>query len=283
MLFECMESKYKEALRNLRSSENSLFKGFSVPWSYRSFEQASLQTLPSQEVASSEKKQIIESLKDYTQEKFDEKPVIKFKGGEVAPSVKGAHSGISVEDLDELIEKVQAFSKYNPRMDQRYRGKSTSEMKVLFVSDTFIDEPSEASDMALKELHLFFDTEVSALFDRMIKAMGLEFSEYLVSALQPQKYEDISYREFLVSEVLFYKPRYIVTLGAKAVNELLGTQNRLKNIHGQFFDLQFTDQNDIVSGASLMPLFSPKLLHIAPNMKQTAWKDMQKLMEKIAN
>ncbi len=28
-----------------------------------------------------------------------------------------------------------------------------------------------------------------------------------------------------------------------------------------------------------MPLFSPKLLHTAPNMKKTAWKDMQTIME----
>lgn len=287
MLFEDMDSKYKEALRQLRAPENSVFKGFSIPWTYKSFEVAREQNLPETaegeplEEAPQEKTQVIESFKEFTQEQFEEKPVISFKGGEVSPSAKSEHLGISSQDLAGLEKRAESFYTPFPHLKERYQAKQTP-LEVLFVSDTFIEEASGAPEAHIRELEAFFDTEVAALFGRMIKAMGLNYEQYLVTALHLQKSEETSFKDFLISEILYFKPKYIVCLGAKAVQELLGTQNRLKNIHGQFFELKFSDQNDIVSQATLMPLFSPKLLHIAPNMKQTAWKDMQKLMEKLS-
>ena len=48
------------------------------------------------------------------------------------------------------------------------------------------------------------------------------------------------------------------------------------NIHGQFFEKQYGD-----TAFSLMPVFHPDFLVINPNMKRTAWADLQKVMERV--
>lgn len=179
------------------------------------------------------------------------------------------------KSVSDILSEELTTLRFNQKTDL------TLGVKVFFITDTFKDNPDEMEDEELQELSCFFEKGVASLFGRMIKAMGLTSQSYVMSALTKEQEEDRILREHLISEILFFKPDFIVSLGAKATNELLGTEKRLKNIHGQFFDLNFQDQGAKMYKATLMPLFSPKLLHIAPNMKKTAWRDMQKLMEKF--
>lgn len=288
MLWEDMENLYKDALRKLRSPKNNDYSDFSLDWSYARFELASEQSLPvstqqnSQEPVA-EKKNILESFAQFTQEKLQESPVYNFQGGQIKETLKPEHKGVLASNEAEFLELEQRY--FKPEMIQkRFETKSIgidNKVKVCFVSDVFLSHPDSVDSAQLAELNCFFDQEVASLFNKMIAAMGLSFDNYFVSALCHQSDEETSLLDNLINEILYLKPDFIVTLGAKAVNELLKTNKRLKSIHGQFFELNFEDQNATISKATLMPLFSPKLLHIAPNMKQTAWKDMQKLMEKL--
>jgi len=297
-----MESTYKDALRKLRSPEKTLFKGFSVDWSYKRFDVPSAQTLPQVQVVNSkdheqlydqaeiqtskikesEKEQVIESFTQFTHEKLQQSPVISFKGGQVTESNQMEHTGYLANSAKDFLARQPSLLT-TEIVEARFGKKNLDSFrpKVLFVSDSFIEHPDIVENEDLKELVCFFDEAVAGLFSRMIMAMGLTADDYVICALHPQKDEENILKENLINEILYFKPQYIVTLGAKAVSELLGTHKRLKNIHGQFFNLNFTDQNGKITETTLMPLFSPKLLHIASNMKQTAWKDMQKLMEKL--
>ena len=298
-----MEDLYKAALRNLRTHKTPVFNGLEIDWIYKTFEKIETKVLPAdnsnqstkenyyqeeQEIGISEKKQVLESFTQFSSDKLEEVESIKFKGGEVTISEtansKGLdHSGYLCNDSDEFL-KLQSELFGKAYSESRFGAKnlnSGGQTKVMFISDVFIEKPDETEAQDLKELVCFFDEGVASLFEKMITAMGLGVGDYVISALHFQKDESKLLRDNLMNEILFFKPEYIVTLGAKAVNELLGTHKRLKNIHGQFFDLKVKDQNGMISESRLMPLFSPKLLHIAPNMKQTAWKDMQKLMEKF--
>jgi uracil-DNA glycosylase family 4 len=72
------------------------------------------------------------------------------------------------------------------------------------------------------------------------------------------------------------QPRVVVSLGATVTNILLGKREKLSTIHGQFIEKRVDE-----CVYSLMPLFHPDFLVINPNMKRTAWADLQKLMERI--
>jgi len=80
----------------------------------------------------------------------------------------------------------------------------------------------------------------------------------------------------LLNIILEKRPRIVVSLGATVTNILLGRREKLSTIHGQFFDKAIDQCN-----YSLMPLFHPDFLIINPNMKRTAWIDLQKVMERV--
>ena len=76
------------------------------------------------------------------------------------------------------------------------------------------------------------------------------------------------------------RPQIVVSLGATVTNILLGKRDKLSSIHGQFFEKTLS----LESGShqySIMPIFHPDFLVINPNMKRTAWIDLQKVMERI--
>ena len=76
--------------------------------------------------------------------------------------------------------------------------------------------------------------------------------------------------------ILEKRPKVVVSLGATVTNILLGKREKLSTIHGQFFEKRQGECN-----FSLMPIFHPDFLIINPNMKRTAWIDLQKVMERI--
>lgn len=84
----------------------------------------------------------------------------------------------------------------------------------------------------------------------------------------------------LFSTINKYKPQVVVTLGATVTNILLGKREKLSGIHGQFFEKSIST-DDGTHQYSIMPIFHPDFLVINPNMKRTAWIDLQKVMERI--
>lgn len=144
--------------------------------------------------------------------------------------------------------------------------------QVLFVGDTYVQEKGED------------------LLGKMIAAMKLTKGEFN-RVLFDESLEDI----FDLSGNLFtpgpatldlfntikkFKPAVVVTLGATVTNILLGKREKLSGIHGQFFEKSITVE-DGSHQYSIMPIFHPDFLMINPNMKRTAWIDLQKVMERI--
>jgi uracil-DNA glycosylase family 4 len=144
---------------------------------------------------------------------------------------------------------------------------SDSKMRVLFVGDSYKGEGED-------------------LLAKMITAMKLEPHEFSRLTLDPLL-EEIEYLEdnrenpndafkILLNEIEICKPDYVVSLGAIVTNLLLGRREKMSAIHGRFFNIKALEWN-----VQLMPLFHPDFLIINPNMKRTAWIDLQKLMELI--
>jgi uracil-DNA glycosylase family 4 len=143
---------------------------------------------------------------------------------------------------------------------------------VLFVGDSYVEASGED------------------LLGKMIVAMKLRPGEFnrvpfnekledvndLAKNLTDPSAETIE----LLEQIKKFKPNIVVSLGATVTNILLGKREKLSGIHGQFFDKTLTLNNESYT-YQVMPIFHPDFLIINPNMKRTAWIDLQKVMERV--
>lgn len=217
---------------------------------------------------SEEKTQVIKALKDFSHETFEaqEEKVLKFDGGEIAQKLP------STNKLREENNKVRI---------PKSKSDNPICVRVMFVNDFLLNGEIEfdEQDSALKEIQSSFRKEAAELFYKMIKAMKLRDEEFVISAVGVESDEQISYLEELNDEISFFKPELVISLGAVATQKLLQNRERLAKIHGQFFTSKTTNNQQF--SYQLMPLFHPELLLINPNMKKTAWIDMQKAMSEL--
>lgn len=143
---------------------------------------------------------------------------------------------------------------------------------VLFVGDSFVEGSGDD------------------LLGKMIVAMKLRpgefnrvpFNEKLedVNDLAKNLIEPSVETVELLEQIKKFKPNIVVSLGATVTNILLGKREKLSGIHGQFFDKTLSLDNDSYT-YQVMPIFHPDFLVINPNMKRTAWIDLQKVMERV--
>ncbi len=118
--------------------------------------------------------------------------------------------------------------------------------------------------------------QLEELLTKMLGAMKLGDQQIARTLALPAEgaKEDI---ERLYGDIRKHSPEVVVTLGALATNLLLGRQERLSQIHGSIIPRE-VETSDGPLSFTLVPLFHPEFLLINPNMKRTAWLDMQKIM-----
>jgi DNA polymerase len=86
--------------------------------------------------------------------------------------------------------------------------------------------------------------------------------------------ENNDQRAQLIKAIVENRPQVVVSLGAIVTNMLLEKKEKLSSIHGQLLPQEASDWKYL-----LVPVFHPEFLLINPNMKRTAWNDLQKIME----
>lgn len=293
-----MDSVYKDALQKIRLSANQEPAMFQTSWNYLKEitievePETPRQELPTQVASEIEtpleidesaidKTRAIKALKDFSQKMLKE-----VDSGEVninGASIKATeHVEHTVSTGDSLAQVVQKLTEIFPEQIGEHKRNSIEaykqDVKVFFITDSIVERAQFEADSAFGAISCYFKPEVSQLFYNMVGALNLNSQDYYISSMMAGN-EDCF--ESLKAEIFCLKPKFIVTLGASASSVLLKSDQRLKSIHGQFFDLQFKSEESFLH-TKLMPLFSPKLLHTAPNMKKTAWRDMQKLIAELS-
>jgi uracil-DNA glycosylase family 4 len=270
-----MEDIYKKALNELRankltqapSDENSVIYG--VEWFYG----AQLAQKPKEHV--SEKSLVLDSFSQKVKEEMASNNTNKIEKNGAIIEVKGIEPNAKPLEVDsvQLEELRDLAASLTNKSCSELRFDSKSDIRVMFVSDYFmIKEDYEGS-----EFNSLFEGPISVLFSNMVKAMKIPKENYFLSAIKTHSDDDKGYLETLLKEVDFFRPQLIIALGVSATHGLLNIKTRLKDIHGEFYDLKLNDFQ-----TQLMPIFSPHLLGSAPNMKKIAWVDMQKAMEKLS-
>lgn len=139
--------------------------------------------------------------------------------------------------------------------------------EVVFVGDSYSGEGDDLLGRMIGAMNL----QVGE-FHRLLFNPGLEKIVNLESNLLHPSSETLELLNFIQEK----RPRYVVSLGAVVSGILLGRQEKLSAIRGQFFEKQIGDVE-----FEFMPVFHPDFLVINPNMKRTAWIDLQKVMERV--
>jgi hypothetical protein len=226
----------------------------------------------------SEKVQVIESLERFAQEKSAELKtnILKVDGGEVhlksEPGWDDLNHFNSLADLKSGLKLDEKF------LDIVFKDKTPANVTVLFVSEKFRNWDEVSSELKtgfINELIAGFPLKTAELFERMIMAMKLDPSEVIVFPVEGMDEADFS--KDVMEVAAFYKPEIIITLGAKATQKILKSNDRLTMVHGQFFNRTMGDRGSF----QVVPLFHPSIIETNQNMKKTAWADMQKIMKHL--
>lgn len=233
--------------------------------------------IPQKEIFS-EKLQVIESLERFAQEKVEGQPtnVIKFGGGEIEVKAEPGWEGLSHHTT---LENLRSGLTLDPKLLEISLGdKKLGEVKVIFVSEKFRSWEEVSQELKsgfINELIAGFPLKTAELFSRMIGAMKLEGKEVVVYPVESASEED--YSKDVMEIAAYFKPEVVITLGAKATQKILKSNDRLSMVHGQFFTRKLGDKAVI----QVVPLFHPSIIETNQNMKKTAWADMQKIMKHL--
>lgn len=226
----------------------------------------------------SEKVQVIESLERFAQEKATEQKtnILKVDGGEVHLKTDPGWDDLNhFNSFADLVSVLKLDKKY---LDIVFKDKAPGKVTVLFVSEKFRNWEEVSAELKtgfINELIAGFPLKTAELFERMIMAMKLDPSEVIVFPVEGTDESD--YSRDVMEVAAFYKPEIIITLGAKATQKILKSNDRLTVVHGQFFNRSMSDRGNF----QVVPLFHPSIIETNQNMKKTAWTDMQKIMKHL--
>lgn len=287
MVRNCMDLLFKKARKGHHTiTKTSHFGQLLTDSTSWDFFVSNNEETPLKEAVVNEKSVVMDALQSFSKEKIEENKgePIRFKGGEISlkKESKTNHeltTELKINDFKNDVVNFIGEETFEARFKDKEGLFESHPLQVLFITEELHKRSFEVETKEQKELQSFLDPQAAILFEKMIKAMQLDFKDYAVSALKFKSEEDeSSYLDYLIHEVTLFRPKLIITLGAKATNSLLGTVERLMNIHGQFYHVGFkTDKNEYAT--ELMPLFHPELLTVAQEMKKSAWTDMQKAMK----
>jgi hypothetical protein len=303
-----MEHRYKSALRDLYKNKltktvSSEYRDhlFPIGWAYaqpNEMHNTELKKWPTAQPAAkqdtkdaiqnvvTEKEQVIGSLNEFTKNLLEETESDSVVVGDIEISKK-----IKTASFDDVVNtsvaelKTQLIDRLGQNcVDYRYTSNTDlnrfelDKLKVVFVSDTLKTVPHSDDNNDLYEFYALFDEQTALLFSKMVKAMKIAPSEYLLTAISFGKKEEDKANniDLVLKEISVFKPVLVISLGVSASHALLSSKQRLKDLHGNFYGLTIGEFN-----CEVMPLFSPSLLKSAPHMKSITWIDMQKAMEKL--
>lgn len=208
----------------------------------------------------SERKEVFEALEKFVDKTNDDSSSreVSFPGGAIVKKEQALEGTILKSKLETSLWPI-IYSE-SGLLDG---DTSNLHVKVIFIGES----PKDFNEEELG----------TDLLSKMIKAMKLSPDEFIKVFIT--KDQDQAQKEW--ETVLSHLPEgnefIVVSLGALATNITLGRKERLSRVHGQVFKKQLkgNDQDSIVS---IYPVFHPDILKINPNMKRSAWIDLQKVM-----
>jgi DNA polymerase len=123
------------------------------------------------------------------------------------------------------------------------------------------------------------------LLNNMIKAMGLRREDVYIANVvkcrppgnrQPERDEAETCGRFLMGQIAAIRPKIVVALGATAAKYLLGLNESMAALRGNFYDILPAAGTEPVKVAVT---YHPAYLLRDPRQKAETWKDLQQVMK----
>ena len=224
----------------------------------------------------SERKQVLESLERFAQEKITPltEKVLKVPGGELVIKTDPTWSGV---EKSQTLNELKIKSSIDGENFDLITQNKQLPLKVLFVAENFRPWAEVSVDIKTDLINCIlpaFPLKTAEFFSKMIVAMKLTPEEFLI---YPSEKEGTDLGKEVMEMASYFMPEVIITLGASATHKILKTQERLSLVHGQFFNREIEN----IGISTIVPLFHPSIIETNQNMKKTAWVDMQKIMRHI--
>lgn len=212
-----------------------------------------VETSPPGPSIESEKTRTLQALEKFTLEKKEGQgsPVVKFSGGELAAKSSGREIVVSL--------------------------KNPAPRSWEDIQETELLTPLQSADLFF--LGEYDTQEQGQLLTNMIAAMKLVDYPAARFPLPKDELDSDYWSERIAAHLYLLKPQVLVSLGAQATNLISRKKERLTQVHGKFVTLKFLFSDEKSVSVQLFPIFHPEFLIINPNMKRTAWIDLQKIME----
>ena len=156
-------------------------------------------------------------------------------------------------------------------------GEGSPTAKLMFVG--------EAPGMEEDRQGRPFVGQAGKLLTKIIESIGLTREEvYIANVIKcrppgnrpPLPEEVHSCTPYLSKQIALIRPRLICTLGKHATSVLVGKEEPISALRGQFYEYE---------GIQIMPTFHPAYLLRNPSAKRIVWEDMKKIkaaLEKIS-
>ncbi len=216
---------------------------------------------PSSDIGNKEQVEILASFEKYVEvngEETGERKEVTFPGGKVSQKTQKDEVDHTVElgDVgDDLLDNVLFFDG---------KPEDFEKIKVVFVCE----KPADMTD----------DNAGQDILSKMIQAMKLEKETYMRIFINKDSSDPLKVWQQIINKFMNCGELTVVSMGAFTTNTLIGKKERLSKIHGKQINYSYK-RKDTLLELSLFPVFHPDILQINPNMKRSAWIDLQKVMK----
>lgn len=183
------------------------------------------------------------------------------------------------EDMGDSLERIASELTDCPRCklcsgrNSVVVGEGNPRAEIVFVGEG----PGEEEDLQGRP----FVGKAGQLLSKMIEAMGLKREDvYICNVVKcrppgnrnPEPDEIEACSPYLERQLAAIQPRVVVALGKFAVQTLLGTDEGITRIRGQFREFK---------GMRLMPTFHPAYVLRNPASKREVWQDLQAVLKDL--
>lgn len=214
----------------------------------------------SNDISNNEKVEILASFEKYVDDngaEVEDRKEVSFPGGKASQKVDVDHT-VNLKDIgDHLLETVEFFDGLPEDYD---------DLKVIFVCE----KPGDMNE----------ENAGQDILSKMIMAMKLEKSHFMRIFINKDSDNPLAVWQQIINKFMNKSQLTVVSMGAFTTNTLIGKKERLSKIHGKQIIYSYESGDNLLE-LSLFPVFHPDILQINPNMKRSAWIDLQKVMKHL--
>ncbi len=197
----------------------------------------------------------------------------------VQSAVAAASAAKTIDELSAAVDAFEGCSLKKTAMNTVFADGNPA-ARIMFVGEV----PGADEDRK----GLPFMGASGVFLERMLASIELDRSSYYITNIvfwrppgdrKPTASEIAACLPFVERHIELVDPEILVLLGGPASKALLGMNEGIAKIHGQWFD--YASAN-MASPVRAMPLYHPENLLKSPAQKRDAWHDLLEIKQKLA-